>query len=68
MTVGEYARTGVGYRNMQPFKDLMVEMGRLTLGFPNKRDVYVQEGLSHSLFQFMREIGVSLEDCLRAFN
>lgn len=42
MAKGEYARAGVDYTTIEPFKWAMVEMGRKTLAFPNKRDVFVE--------------------------
>ncbi|HSX14343.1 MAG TPA: AIR synthase-related protein [Candidatus Saccharimonadales bacterium] len=44
---GEYALAGVDYSILQGFKDLMVEMGKKTLNFPNFRGVYVQN-IRHS--------------------
>lgn len=39
----EYARAGVDYTKIEPFKMAIVQTGRQTLEFPNKRDVYIQE-------------------------
>ena len=44
----EYAKSGVDYSLMEPFKMAMIEAGKRTLMFPNKRDVYVVEGTSHA--------------------
>jgi len=41
MAKSEYARAGVDYTLMEPFKRAMVEAGRKTLAFPNKRGVYI---------------------------
>ena len=43
MPKSEYAKAGVDYTLMEPFKRAMVEAGRKTLIFPNKRDVYINE-------------------------
>ena len=40
---GEYAQAGVDYSKIEPFKQAMVEVGKRTLGFPNVRDVYIDE-------------------------
>ncbi len=37
----EYAQAGVDYSKIEPFKMAMVEAGRRTLSFPNKRGVYI---------------------------
>jgi phosphoribosylformylglycinamidine cyclo-ligase len=39
----EYAKAGVDYTKIEPFKMAMVRAGRRTLEFPNKRDVYIEE-------------------------
>ena len=44
----EYQKSGVDYSLMEPFKMAMVEAGKKTLAFPNKRGVYVVEGTSHA--------------------
>ncbi len=47
--MSEYAAAGVDYRKIEPFKDAMVEVGKKTKNFPNKRGVYVlNEGVLHS--------------------
>lgn len=38
----EYAQAGVDYRKAQPFREAMQAMGKRTLHFPNKRDVFVE--------------------------
>lgn len=40
----EYARAGVDYGKIEPFKQAMVEIGRLTLGFPRRHQVEVLIG------------------------
>ncbi len=39
----EYAQAGVNYEKIEPFKMAMVHIGKKTLKFPNKRDVYIEE-------------------------
>ncbi len=39
----EYAKAGVDYTKIEPFKMAMVRAGTQTLEFPNKRDVYIDE-------------------------
>jgi phosphoribosylformylglycinamidine cyclo-ligase len=38
----EYARAGVDYTKIEPFKMAMVNAGKKTLKFPNKRGVYIE--------------------------
>ncbi len=45
--MGEYARAGVNYVHLQPFKDRMVLMGKRTFAFPNAAGVRIIE-LIHS--------------------
>ncbi len=44
----EYAKSGVDYSLMEPFKMAMIEAGKKTLAFPNKRDVYVVKDAIHA--------------------
>jgi len=44
----EYAKSGVDYTKMEPFKQAMVAMGKRTLSFPNRRNVYINEEVLHS--------------------
>lgn len=44
----EYAKAGVDYRDIEPFKLAMLEMGKRTLTFPNKRGVFLNEEVLHS--------------------
>lgn len=39
----EYAQAGVDYTKIEPFKQLMIEVGKRTLTFPNRRGVYINE-------------------------
>lgn len=43
-----YAKAGVDYSVMEPFKMAMIEAGKKTLGFPNKRGVYINEDAAHA--------------------
>ncbi len=43
-----YAKAGVDYSLMEPFKMAMIEAGKRTLAFPNKRDVYIREDITHA--------------------
>ena len=44
----EYAKAGVDYTQIEPFKQTMIELGKKTLTFPNKRGVYINEDVVHS--------------------
>ena len=44
----EYAKSGVDYTVMEPFKQAMIATGKRTLTFPNKRDVYINDKLLHA--------------------
>ncbi len=46
--LGAYAKAGVDYTQMEPFKMAMIEAGRKTLTFPNRRGVYVNEDALHA--------------------
>jgi len=51
----EYAQAGVDYTKIEPFKMAMVDAGRRTLNFPNRRDVYIEEeslGLHGVIFTY----------------
>jgi len=43
-----YARAGVDYTTMEPFKMAMIEAGRKTLKFPNKRGIFINEDATHA--------------------
>lgn len=45
---GEYAKAGVNYADIEPFKRAMVEAGRRTLHFPNARGVFVNDSVLHA--------------------
>ena len=50
---GEYARSGVNYILIEPFKRAMVEVGRRTLDFPlRRRDVFVQIGEHGAVYEY----------------
>ena len=44
----EYAQAGVDYTKIEPFKRAMVEVGKKTLTFPNRREVFIDEKVLHS--------------------
>jgi len=44
----EYAKAGVDYTVMEPFKMAMIATGRKTLKFPNKRGVYINKDATHA--------------------
>ncbi len=44
----EYAKAGVDYTVMEPFKQAMINCGKRTLSFPNKREVYINQDVLHS--------------------
>lgn len=43
-----YAKAGVDYSVMEPFKMAMIETGKKTLTFPNKRGVYINKEATHA--------------------
>lgn len=48
MTDGAYAKAGVDYSKLEPFKQAMISAGKRTVAFPNKRGVFVAEDVMHS--------------------
>lgn len=44
----EYAKAGVNYTIMEPFKMAMIKAGKKTLKFPNKRGVYINKNATHA--------------------
>lgn len=46
--MSEYAKSGVDYTKMEPFKQAMITMGKRTLSFPNRRGVFINEDVLHS--------------------
>ncbi len=44
----EYAKSGVNYQIMEPFKMAMIEAGKKTLHFPEKRGVYINTEATHA--------------------
>ena len=44
----EYAKAGVDYTVMEPFKMAMIAAGKKTLKFPNKRGVFINEDATHA--------------------
>lgn len=48
MQQSEYAKSGVNYQIMEPFKMAMIEAGKKTLHFPEKRDVFIVKDAIHA--------------------
>ncbi len=46
--MNEYAKAGVDYSVLEPFKERMIAAGKKTTTFPNKRDVYINQDVMHS--------------------
>lgn len=44
----EYAKAGVDYTVMEPFKMAMIKAGKRTLKFPNKRGVFINKDATHA--------------------
>lgn len=44
----EYAQAGVDYTKIEPFKMAMVKVAKRTARFPNRRNVYINQGVKHS--------------------
>jgi phosphoribosylformylglycinamidine cyclo-ligase len=44
----EYAKAGVDYTKIEPFKHAMIAAGKKTISFPNKRDVYINSDVLHA--------------------
>ncbi len=44
----EYAKSGVNYQIMEPFKMAIIEAGKKTLRFPEKRGVFINANVVHS--------------------
>lgn len=44
----EYAKAGVDYTELEPFKEAMIRAGKQTLTFPNKRNVFINSDVIHS--------------------
>ncbi len=59
-----YAKAGVDYTVMEPFKMAMIGAGKKTLRFPNKRGVYINKDATHAhgaVFEYKgKESGVIL--------
>src|SRR4051812_44017409 len=43
-----YAQSGVDYSQMEPFKMAMIEAGKKTLHFPEKREVFINAQAAHA--------------------
>lgn len=48
MSEGAYAKAGVDYSKLEPFKQAMIAAGKRTVSFPNKRDVYIAQDVMHA--------------------
>jgi phosphoribosylformylglycinamidine cyclo-ligase len=48
MAKSEYAKSGVDYSIMEPFKQAMIAAGKRTLKFPNARGVFINEDITHA--------------------
>ncbi len=48
MSDSAYAKAGVDYTKMEPFKMAMIEAGRQTLSFPEKRGVFIHREAIHA--------------------
>lgn len=46
--MGEYPDAGVNYAKIEPFKMAMIEAGKRTLNFPNRRGVFINQDALHS--------------------
>jgi len=44
----EYAKAGVDYTELEPFKEAMIAAGKKTVTFPNRRGVYINQDVLHS--------------------
>ncbi|XOB40365.1 MAG: AIR synthase-related protein [Candidatus Nealsonbacteria bacterium] len=44
----EYAKAGVDYTKIEPFKQAMIKVGKQTLTFPNRREVFIKSELLHA--------------------
>jgi phosphoribosylformylglycinamidine cyclo-ligase len=44
----EYAKAGVDYTIMEPFKMAMIQAGKKTLNFPEKRNVFINQDAVHA--------------------
>ncbi|MFA5876960.1 MAG: AIR synthase-related protein [Candidatus Paceibacterota bacterium] len=43
-----YAKAGVDYTKLEPFKQAMIAAGKRTTSFPNKRNVFIAEDVMHA--------------------
>lgn len=48
MSQSEYAKAGVDYSVLEPFKQAMIAVGKRTVAFPNKRSVFINTDVMHS--------------------
>jgi phosphoribosylformylglycinamidine cyclo-ligase len=52
MPQSEYAKAGVDYTKLEPFKQQMIKVCRQTLTFPNKRGVFVTQEAHGASFEY----------------
>jgi phosphoribosylformylglycinamidine cyclo-ligase len=55
----EYAKAGVDYTLIEPFKMAMIRAGRKTLRFPEKRNVFINQDATHAhgaVFEYRGEL------------
>ncbi|MBI2039290.1 MAG: hypothetical protein HYT22_03360 [Candidatus Niyogibacteria bacterium] len=48
----EYAQAGVDYTKIEPFKRAMMEVGEKTLAFPNRHNVFIEQGAHGALYEY----------------
>jgi phosphoribosylformylglycinamidine cyclo-ligase len=48
VTMNAYAKAGVDYTKIEPFKDKMIAAAKRTVGFPEERQVFINTGVLHS--------------------
>ena len=46
--MSEYAQAGVDYTKIELFKQAMIEVGKRTINFPNRRDVFINTDVLHA--------------------
>ncbi len=46
--MSEYAKAGVDYTKIEPFKDAMIATAKRTVGFPEARQVFINTSVLHS--------------------
>ena len=51
-STSEYAHAGVDYTKIERFKHAMVEIGKRTFAFPNRRDVFVEPNAHGATYEY----------------